>query len=283
MGTTVTRYDDALHAPRGAFEEAPVMAFNEAARDLSALNDLVGRALARLSRESGAGAVSEEARHSMRSPVATALAHALCDDTSDLADLMVADLMDAGLSVADVCLDHLAPAARCLGEWWEADRLPFTEVTMATARIQAMLRRMPIGRGALRTGGVRGAVFCAVPGEQHTLGVMMAADLFRRDGWDVSLFVGLGHDDLMDRFARDDREVIGLSCSGRHSAEALDLLMRALRKRRPEARLILSGQVVSDAEALERLPPADAIVTSMQDAEAELARLDALYARAAVA
>jgi methanogenic corrinoid protein MtbC1 len=92
--------------------------------------------------------------------------------------------------VEDVCLDHLAPAARCLGEWWETDRLPFTDVTMATARIQSMLRRMPTGRGHIAAFAGNGAVFCAVPGEQHTLGVMMAADLFRRNGWDVGLLLG---------------------------------------------------------------------------------------------
>jgi methanogenic corrinoid protein MtbC1 len=279
----VTTYDDAQRAPLGAFEEAPMMAFTETARDLSGLSDLVDRALARLSRERGAGAVSDEARTCMQSPVATALAHALCDDASDLADLMVEDLMDAGLSVADVCLEHLAPAARCLGEWWENDRLPFTEVTLATARIQSMLRRMPIGRAMPRASGVKGAVFCAVPGEQHTLGVMMAADLFRRDGWDVSLFVGLEHDELMDRLARDDREVIGLSCSGHHSLDALERLMTGVRATRPDARMILSGQITADAGALARLPRADAVVTSMQEAEAELARLDAFYARASVA
>jgi methanogenic corrinoid protein MtbC1 len=279
----MTTYDDALNAPRGAFEEAPMVAFTGTARDLSGLSDLAIRALARLSRERNAGSVSEAAQRALQAPVATALAHALCEDDSDLADLMVEDLMEAGLTVGEVCLEHLAPAARLLGEWWEADRLPFTEVTLATARIQSMLRRMPIGRGAPRRHGVKGAVFCAVPGEQHTLGVMMAADLFRRDGWDVSLLVGLDHDEVLSRLVRDDRDVIGLSCSGAHSERALDRLMRALRDQRPEARLILSGQIAADAKALARLPEADATVTCMAEAEAELARLDALYARASVA
>jgi methanogenic corrinoid protein MtbC1 len=178
----------------------------------------------------------------MQSPMATALATALCDDMTDTADLMVSDLIDAGLSVEEVCLDHLAPAARCLGEWWETDRLPFTDVTMATSRIQAMLRRMPTRRGAPCLRG-NGAVFCAVPGEQHTLGVMMAADLFRRNGWDVGLLLGLDHADILERLERDDRTVIGLSCSGDHSVDALERLMIALRKRRKDARIILSGQI----------------------------------------
>ncbi|MGP1356300.1 cobalamin B12-binding domain-containing protein [Roseicyclus sp.] len=215
----------------------------------------------------------------MQSPLAIALARALCDDATDTADLLVADLVEAGLSVEEICLDHLAPAAKCLGEWWETDRLPFTEVAMATSRIQAILRRMPLGaRGRHRRSFQRGAVFCAVPGEQHTLGVMMAADLFRRNGWDVGLMVGLDHGDILSRLERDDRCVIGLSCSGAHSLAALDRLMTALRAVRPDARLILSGQIVLDGAALAQLPAADAVVRSVAEAEAQIARLDRDYA-----
>ena len=232
------------------------------------LSDLAAQAMARVINNTRAGDLSEEAKACMQSPMATALATALCDDMSDTADLIVSDLMDAGLSVEDVCLDHLAPAARCLGEWWETDRLPFTDVTMATSRIQAILRRLPTSRKSPRGFGENGAVFCAVPGEQHTLGVMMAADLFRRNGWDVGLLLGLEHGEMVERLDRDDRSVIGLSCSGDHSVDALERLMIALRKRRKDARIILSGQIALDAAALRRLPRPDAVVTSMEEAEA---------------
>lgn len=211
----------------------------------------------------------------MQSPVATALATALCDDRSDTADLLVEDLIDAGVSVEDVCLEHLAPAARCLGEWWENDRLPFTDVAMATSRIQSMLRRMPVGRVPLHSCDRHGALFCAVPGEQHTLGVMMAADLFRRNGWDVGLMVGLDHAEIMSRIECDDRAVIGLSCSGAHSVAALERLMVAIRTRRPVSRLLLSGQIALDMDALEKLPEPDAIVTTMAEAEHQMSRLEA--------
>lgn len=217
----------------------------------------------------------------MSSPVATALATALCDDLSDEADLMVDELVDAGVSVEDICLEHLAPAARCLGQWWETDRLPFTEVAMATSRIQSILRRMPV-TGVPRATGARGAVFCAVPGEQHTLGVMMAADLFRRHAWDVSLLIGCEHDELMSCLLRDDRTVIGISCSGTHSFGALRHLMPEIQSRRPDAHVLLSGQIVSDDVALSKLPKPYTVVATMQDAEVQLQRLEALPVRGAV-
>jgi hypothetical protein len=93
-------------------------------------------------------------------------------------------------------------------------------------------------------------VFCAVPGEQHTLGVMMAADLFRRNCWDVGLLLGLEHSEILDRLERDDRDVIGLSCSGDHSVNALERLMIALRKRRPDAASSCRGRLRATPDAL---------------------------------
>jgi methanogenic corrinoid protein MtbC1 len=266
----LTRYSDAHTAARAA--QVPQDPTDLRAESVSGL---AIRAVARLHLERGGCGVSEAAKACMAQPLAVALAHALCDDATDEADLFVEDLMQAGLSVEEICLDHLAPAARCLGQWWEDDRLPFTEVAMATARIQSMLRRMPVTRGAAPCRGGKGAVFCAVPGEEHTLGVMMAADLFRRGGWDVGLLVGLDHAALLARLRRDDRGLIGLSCSGDHSVAALGRLMTALREARPDARLILSGRIATDADALSRLPAADAVVTDMAGAEAEMARAPA--------
>lgn len=204
----------------------------------------------------------------------TALAYALCDREEDAAKVLIDDLLAAGVSVEDVCIDHLAPAARRLGEWWETDRLPFTDVTLATARIQSMLRQMPANRTSVTCADGKGAIFAAVPGEQHTLGVMMAADLFRRHGWDVSLLVGQSHDELIDRIARDDRAVIGLSCSGDHSFPALKRLMHAIRRNRPNTHVLLSGQIVTLPDRLSDLPLIFKTVSDVASAEAIMREIE---------
>lgn len=238
-----------------------------------ALTDLANAAVARLRAQAdhigpGAGTV-------LGDPCAAAMAYALCDDDEDSAAMLVADLLEAGLSVEDLCRDHLAPAARRLGLLWDRDRLPFTEVALATARIQAILRRLPKGRGHVPMGKGVGAVFAAVPGELHTLGVMMAADLFRRNGWDVSLFVGLTHDDLLSRLTRDDRPVVGLSCSGDHSYPALRRLLAALGNSRPEVQVLLSGAILANPDRVAALPVPVVPVGDLSDAEAEMDRIRA--------
>ena len=241
-----------------------------------ALDDLARAALARLCAQSHPAAVSRDALSVLGDPLAAAMAFALCDDEDDTASLMVEDLLAAGLSVEDLCKDHLAPAARRLGTLWDQDRLPFTEVAMAMARIQSILRRLPMGRAVLGGSRGRGGVFAAVPGEMHTLGVMMAADLFRRAGRDVSLLVGLTHDEMVARLARDDRPVIGLSCSSDHSYPALRRLLAALGNARPDAHILLSGQIITDPRRIANLPVAVVPVADLAAAEAEMARIETL-------
>ncbi len=95
-------------------------------------------------------------------------------DGSLLAEDMVADLLDVGLSVQELCMDNLAPAARELGTWWKQAKLAFTDVTLATALVLAILRRIPIKRSPLLGQNCHSAMFVFVPGETHILGVIMA-------------------------------------------------------------------------------------------------------------
>ena len=245
------------------------------------LSDLAHEAMARLCSQMRAKAGAGPARSVLGDPCVAAMAYALCDADDDAASVLVEDLLTAGLSVQDVCLDHLAPAAQRLGYLWDRDRLPFTEVAVATARIQSILRRMPAVRAGFRGGASKGAIFAAVPGEQHTLGVMMAADLFRREGWDVGLLVGVTHDELVARISRDDRPVIGLSCSSGQSYPALRRLVAALARTRPDADLMVSGQIVQDAARIRDLPFPVTAVTDLDDARDQMTRMAAERQRAA--
>ncbi|MFY9246923.1 MAG: hypothetical protein WAO88_14150, partial [Roseicyclus sp.] len=77
-----------------------------------AFDDLAKRALARLCKDSKRGAPSGDAVSVLGDPCAAAMAFALCDPDDAAAQFLVDDLLDAGISVEDLCHDHLAPAAR---------------------------------------------------------------------------------------------------------------------------------------------------------------------------
>jgi methanogenic corrinoid protein MtbC1 len=196
------------------------------------------------------------------------LCQALMSADPGTAAQRVQDALAGGATVADVYLQHLAPAARQLGAWWSDDQVSFVQVTVATARIFAILRTLDVVGCPPRMHTTRTAVFAAVPGETHTLGVRMAADLFRRKGWDIRLEIGLPHDALVDRMTAMEPLLIGLSAAGAHAASSLARLVVALRMTVPAPLIVVSGQIVIEARDIVEAISPDAIVSEMDEAEA---------------
>jgi methanogenic corrinoid protein MtbC1 len=100
----------------------------------------------------------------------------------------VESLRQRQVTLDSVYLHLLTPAARELGEMWNEDRVDFTQVTVGLMRLQQVLRA--INPAFLETVpyGARGArvLLVPAPGEQHTFGLVMVAEFFRRAGWAVS-------------------------------------------------------------------------------------------------
>jgi methanogenic corrinoid protein MtbC1 len=85
-------------------------------------------------------------------------------------------------------VDLLAPSARYLGDLWERDLCSFTDVTIGLGRLQRILREQSPAFSRTPTGVDDGRSILLVPspGEQHTLGLVMVGEFFRRAGWNVS-------------------------------------------------------------------------------------------------
>ena len=110
----------------------------------------------------------------------------------------------------------------------------------------------------------------AAPGEPHTLGVIMAADHFRRLASDVSLLIGLDHAELCSRIVHDGRIVVTMSRAGHHSVLALQRLAAGLHARCPDIKLYVPGLIASDVATLKGLPEIDAWIPSLEVAETVL-------------
>ena len=93
----------------------------------------------------------------------------------------------AGAPIEAIYLDLLAPVARYLGELWEEDLCDFTDVTLGLGHLQKMLRDLNKEAEQSRNLKSNGLSILLVPtpGEQHTFGLAMVAELFRKQGWDV--------------------------------------------------------------------------------------------------
>jgi MerR family transcriptional regulator, light-induced transcriptional regulator len=139
-----------------------------------------------------------------------------------------------GVPVDALYLDLLAPAARHLGKLWEQDLCDFMEVTLGLWRLQRVLCDLsPVfhsSERALRPDGLR-ALLVPVYGEQHTFGLYMVAEFFRRAGWDVSSGPLATRDELV-RTVRDRWfTLVGISVGSEQQLESVAASIRAIRRR----------------------------------------------------
>ncbi|MBC2834735.1 cobalamin B12-binding domain-containing protein [Paragemmobacter straminiformis] len=234
-----------------------------------ALRALAQEVIERVAKQRPATSVAPEGE------IATLCKALLSDDRQAAADFILhAEARGIGHDV--LCLSYLAVAASRLGAMWDRDEVSFLQVTVAVGRIYALMRslRRSMPLPPLNTG--RSATFVSVPGEDHTLGVAMAAELLRTKGWDVHLLLGLGHNKLVDELAATPPRLLGISTGGKRSLLSLTRLLVALKISMPEMRILVCGQIDPADVDLIGISGADSVALSFDAAEAEMERLAAL-------
>lgn len=193
-------------------------------------------------------------------------------DDMAAADFVVA-LQDQSVPAEAIYNSYIAAAAKLLGLWWEQDRVGFWQVTLATGRLLSIMRSMADEFDNKSLISNKNAVFAAVPGEQHVIGLHMAVDLFRKDGWNVIHKVGLDHDTLIADLEQTPTDVIGLSISGTHALKALSKLLIALQISLPSVPILVCGHDVQKMWAKLVGMEVDIIATDIDNAKAQLEAL----------
>lgn len=196
----------------------------------------------------------------------------ISDDPNEGADF-IQDVQDDGASLDAIYLSYLAEAAGILGEWWDEDHVTFHEVTIASSRIYAILRRLSYLFVPKRPVEVKSAVFATVPGETHLLGVQMAADLFGSEGWNIEVLGGLPHEALVAQISESPCHILGLSAGGAHAEAALVRLIVAVHLSRPDMRIFLSGQIVTASPEFVALLDIDGSASEIEAAKQVMASL----------
>lgn len=161
-----------------------------------------------------------------------ALVSLLLNKPATEAIAFVNTLRDRGISAAALYLGIVTQAARRLGELWEQDRCGFAEVTIGMGHLQQVVRALSpnfqisaVGRSHADT-----ALLLPAPGEQHTFGLVMLSEFFRREGWHVlGGPVSSGNDAA--RISRDTWiDVAGFSIGSESLMDALAAGIIALRR-----------------------------------------------------
>nr|WP_310523209.1 cobalamin B12-binding domain-containing protein [Polymorphobacter sp.] len=177
-------------------------------------------------------------------------------------------LMAGGVSVEDVYLHLLAPAARRLGSWWDEDACDFVDVTMGLWRLQEIVHALSalIPGIAPIEGAERRALFAPAPGEQHGLGAIIVEEFFRRAGWQTWSAPALDEAELVALATGRAFDVIGLTVSvERHLgplARSIALVRQA--SRNPDVVIMVGGRIFTDRPELAKDVGADGTASDGQ-------------------
>lgn len=200
---------------------------------------------------------------------------------SDATDL-IAQLCERGVRMEAIYLQLLAPAARYLGELWEADQCNFSEVTLCLWRMQTLMYDLSAafhegdGRAATRSGAERRILMASLPGQQHTFGLSMLSEFFRKDGWVVLAIPSPQSGEVLDTLSVHWFDVLALSASMDGEVKDLTKTIKAARKtsRNPRLAIMVGGPLFLRQPALAGTVGADGM---SEDAPAALALASHLY------
>jgi methanogenic corrinoid protein MtbC1 len=175
-----------------------------------------------------------------------------------------------GVSVEQVYLSLLTPTARRLGDLWVSDLVDFTQVTIGVGRLQQVLRYYsPEFVEELDSPQLgRRVLLLPAPYEQHSFGLIMVAEFFRRAGWEVWSDTAQANQDVVLLVGHQAFAVAGFSLSSAERIDGLAAQIRAVRRASMNRSIgvLVGGQVFIDHPELVALIGADATATDGKQA-----------------
>lgn len=180
----------------------------------------------------------------------------------------LARVMSKGVSAEDIIESIVPDTARYLGELWAHDKLSFADVTIGAARLQETVRT--IGDRSLTPDPAqeRPSILLIVPRvEQHTLGIFVLAEQFRRVGVLVHLTLGNNPAEIV-RLTRKHRfAMVGISASSRRTLASVRDLVKTIRGGILSVTpIVIGGPVTSLDVDIKALTGADHVTSDVEEA-----------------
>jgi methanogenic corrinoid protein MtbC1 len=156
----------------------------------------------------------------------------LLDRDETLAVAHLRSLLDAGIRLDTIYATLMTQAARRLGTMWDEDEINFTVVTTAVWRMQQILHTMSsvFVNTAQTPANNRRILLVPAIGDQHSFGLSMVSEYFRKAGWDVTCELVSCNDDIAALVRGSWFDVIGFSVGGEHQLAALSTTIRTTRR-----------------------------------------------------
>jgi len=150
-----------------------------------------------------------------------------CLQGLDAARQVVFGWQRQGQSLEDIYIEGITPCARLLGDWWCSDRLDFGLVSIASSHLQQLLHEFSAEflQEAQQARHGLSLLLLTEPGAQHSMGLFMLSEFFKRAGWSVVVGVPQDAAEFKRLFHSEWFDAVGVSVStDRH----LDTLAQCL-------------------------------------------------------
>ena len=188
---------------------------------------------------------------------------------SDRACRLVLDAAEGGQDVVDIYAHVLAPALWEIGRMWVAGEAGIADEHFALSTTRMLIQQLhqPAARGP---GHAKTALAAAVSGNQHDLGLHMAAAVLERQGWRViQLGANVPVSDLLK--AVENHQIDSLFLSAALPVQlipARDTIDAVRHSGRGEAlKIVVGGQAFTGLDGLAEQIGADHYAASVQEIE----------------
>lgn len=153
-------------------------------------------------------------------------------------------ILSVGMSAYDLYLRVLPQMTQRLGKLWDEDLVSSSSVQLATLRIEAFLEDVRPPEPIQITRQTKQALLASVPGDKHTIGIKVAADILRSKGWDIDLKKRASYTQLMVDIDHAPASVLALSVGSAGSMDALDKITHMVGLLRPDMKILICGPLV---------------------------------------
>ena len=158
-------------------------------------------------------------------------------------------LMKKQVSIESIYLDLIPMTARKLGVLWEEDICSFTDVTIGLWRLQHILYDLTKDFQKKHTMPIENlnALLIPAPKSQHTLGLFIVAEFFRKAGWRVWGEPNLSPEQINNLIFSQWFDVIGISVGYSEQLVGVNQLITSLRSRsmNPNVAFMVGGPLYS--------------------------------------
>jgi methanogenic corrinoid protein MtbC1 len=185
---------------------------------------------------------------------------------------VASNALTEGLTIPQLYQWVITPAMHEIGVLWEKGALTVADEHLATALTNQVLAalRPPIrveadGGGSDTSSGQGRVMFAAVEGEQHALGLQMAADVVEKAGFEtIYLGADVPTDALVQAIASLSPDRLGLAATMQELTPRLEEVADTVQRAHPGVDLLIGGQAASPSiEVGTRVEDLDALLEGL--------------------